>query len=417
MDTKIEKPKSKKRLKVAMGLFGTSTAMIALYSMQALSIPSSTQSVPFNSISISTVKQGSFTNNLPLRGQVEPRKTIYLDVKSGGVIEEVFVEPGTSVEAGTPIARLSNTDLQLQVISREAQVTEQLNFLRNTEMEMETSRLNIKRDIIELEFQVTQLQRKLAHTEKLAKKGLVSREELTERQDELVYYKKQLALSLERQKADEKIRSVQREQLESGKQMLERNLEYARLNLENLVIKSPTSGYLSQLDAEIGESKVSGSRLGQIDLPNDNILSVRVDEYYLNIIQKGMQANIDVAGKKYTTQVSKIDSQVDNSQFYIEVDIPTGVENIKRGQTLDVELVIGDENKNAMLLKRGAFFSDTGGNWVFVLNDDNTAERRKIKISGKDKSNFQIKDGLRNGEKVITSSYAHFNSAEKLILK
>ncbi|KZN42055.1 efflux RND transporter periplasmic adaptor subunit [Pseudoalteromonas luteoviolacea] len=417
MDTKIEKPKSKKRLKAAMGILGASTAMIGLYSMQALSIPSSAQSVPLNSISISTVKQGSFANNLPLRGQVEPRKTIYLDVKSGGVIEEVFVEPGTFVEAGTPIARLSNTDLQLQVISREAQVTEQLNFLRNTEMEMETSRLNIKRDIIELEYQVKQLQRKLAHTEKLAKRGLVSREELTERQDELVYYKKQLALSLERQKADEKIRSVQREQLDSGKHMLERNLEYARLNLENLVVKSPTSGYLSQLDAEIGESKVSGSRLGQIDLPNDNILSVRVDEYYLNIIQKGMPASINVAGQKYTTQVSKIDSQVDNSQFYIEVDIPNGVENIKRGQTLDVELMIGEVNKNATLLKRGAFFSDTGGNWVFVLKENNTAERRKIKISGKDKNNFKIRSGLDKGEKVITSSYSTFNSAEKLILK
>ena len=415
MDKKIERSGLQKHLKkaVAGGVLLSIAAAALAFNNTASSGRS--QNLALSSLTVSTVSKGAFVDALSLRGQVVPKTTIYLDTIAGGQVEERLVEQGEFVEAGQPLVRLSNTSLQLDVMSREAQVTEQLNFLRNTQMTMETSRLNLRRDLLEIDLQISHLERRYKQSRPLVEQGVLATDRLSEIEDDLQYYKARKELTLERQAQENSIRKVQVEQLEDSAEMLQKNLQFARQNLENLLIKAPVSGYLSELDVEIGESKSKGARLGQIDIPNEYKLVVRLDEFYLNQVQPDMAVNVMLDSGLVSAKVSKIDSRVTQSQFQVEVALPSGQSDIKRGQSIDVELMLGGNKENALLLKRGAFFTSSGGNWVYVLaSDGKTAERRDIRLGKKNQDYYEVLDGLSQGEQVITSSYSNFDKAQQL---
>ena len=415
MDKKIERSGLQKHLKkaVAGGVLLSIAAAALAFNNTASSGRS--QNLALSSLTVSTVSKGAFVDALSLRGQVVPKTTIYLDTIAGGQVEERLVEQGEFVEAGQPLVRLSNTSLQLDVMSREAQVTEQLNFLRNTQMTMETSRLNLRRDLLEIDLQISHLERRYKQSKPLVEKGVLATDRLSEIEDDLQYYKARKELTLERQTQENSIRKVQVEQLEDSAEMLQNNLQFARKNLENLLIKAPVSGYLSELDVEIGESKSKGARLGQIDIPNEYKLVVRLDEFYLNQVQPDIAVNVMLDSGLVSAKVSKIDSRVTQSQFQVEVALPSGQSDIKRGQSIDVELMLGGNKENALLLKRGAFFTSSGGNWVYVLaSDGKTAERRDIRLGKKNQDYYEVLDGLSQGEHVITSSYSNFDKAQQL---
>lgn len=414
MDKKISNKSKFNKLKVGLSL--------GLFLLIAFTVYSATQwdinhKVNLNSLTISPVKQGTFIDALSLRGQVVPKTTVYLDTIAGGKVEQKLVEQGAFVEKGQPLVRLSNTNLQLDVMSREAQVTEQLNFLRNTQMNMETNRLNLRRDLLEVELQIRHLQRRLKQAQSLEAKGVLATDKLAELNDDLTYYQQRKALIIERQDQQNSIRHVQLAQLQDSAKMLEKNLQFARENLERLLIKAPVSGYLSDLDVAMGESKPSGARLGQIDIPDEYKLVVRLDEFYLSQIRLAMTVKVKLPGTTLTAAVSKIDSRVNQSQFLIEVDLPNTVKDIKHGQSIDIDLMLTDDKRNVLLLSRGAFFNSSGGNWVFVLTKNaDQATRRDIQLGKKNQDYFEVLSGLTKGEQVITSSYSHFDQAQQLQL-
>ncbi|WP_405633403.1 efflux RND transporter periplasmic adaptor subunit [Pseudoalteromonas sp. Ld20] len=415
MDKKIERSFTQKYLKKFTFAALTLGVAAAAYGFTQSSDTGRSQNIERSSLTVSTVKQGAFKDALSLRGQVLPKTSIYLDTIAGGQVEERLIEQGEFVEKGQPLVRLSNTNLQLDVMSREAQVTEQLNFLRNTQMTMETSRLNLRRDLLEIELKITHLTRRLKQTKPLVKSGVLAQDQLAELEEDLNYYQARKELTLERQKQENSIREVQVAQLSDSAKMLEKNLQFARRNLDNLLVKAPVSGYLSELDVEIGESKSSGARLGQIDIPNEYKLVVRLDEFYLNQVQRDMTVMIELDDGEITAKVSKIDSRVQQSQFQIEVDLPSATKSIKRGQSIDIELMLGGDNNNALLLKRGAFFTNSGGNWVYVIEQGgDKAVRRDIRLGKKNQHYFEVLEGLNAGDQVITSSYSNFDKAQQL---
>lgn len=398
------------------------TAILALSAVSYSYSQSSTQgrshTLTANSLTISTVTQGEFVDAMSLRGQVVPKTTIYLDSIAGGRVEQRLVEQGEFVEQGQPLVRLSNTNLQLDVMSREAQVTEQLNFLRNTQMNMATSRLNLRRDLLEIDLQIGHLERNIKQTRPLVASGSLAKERLDELVSELSYYRSRKELTIERQEQENSIREVQIKQLEDSAEMLNKNLKFARKNLDNLLVKAPVSGYLSELNVEIGESKNQGSRLGQIDIPNEYKLAVNLDEFYLNQVQIGSAVHLELDNQLIQAQVTKVDSRVNQSEFQIEVDLPTGISGVKRGQSIDVSVMLGDSRSNALLLPRGAFFTSSGGNWAYVLDaNGEKAQRRAIRLGKKNQDYFEVLSGLSAGEQVITSSYGSYDNAQQLQLQ
>ena len=414
MDRKIEPRPHKRRLIIGGAVAG---AVVLIYLI--MSIDTSTSfTLDGQRIRTAEVTNGMFEDFIPLRASVEPERTVYLDAIEGGRVEAVLVEDGTHVEEGQPLIELSNTSLQLDVIAREAEVSEQLNNLRNTQLAIEQNKLKLKSDLIEIDYEVTRLSRLVNRYEELEDNQFISRNEYEDAVDELEYNKKRRAVTRESQAQDEVVRMAQIEQLEGSVANLEKNLTLARSNLDNLLIRAPRSGHLTSMNAELGESKSRGERLGQIDDVDRFKATAFVNEFYLNRVLIGQQAKLEVNGRDYNLKISKIYPEVQASQFEIDLSFTGNTPpDIRRGQTLQLSLVLGDSTEQAILLSNGPFFNDTGGAWVFVLDaDGKIATRRPVQLGRRNTNSVEVESGLVPGDEVIISSYANFIDVDRLFI-
>lgn len=397
---------------------GAVAAIVVLVAIVFLTDTSTSFTLDGQRIRTAEVSNGMYEDYIPLRASVEPEKTVYLDAIEGGRVEAVLVEEGAFVEQGQALIDLSNTSLQLDVIAREAEVSEQLNNLRNTQLAIEQNRLKLKGDLIEIDYQIIRLTRLVNRYEELEGNQFISKTDYENSHDELEYWKKRRVITEESQAQDERIRLVQIAQLDSSVKQLEKNLTLARGNLDNLLIRAPRSGQLTSMNAEIGESKARGERLGQIDDVDRFKATALVNEFYLNRVRIGQQAQLEIDGRDYLLEIGKIYPEVQASQFEVDLrftgDAPA---NIRRGQTLQLRLVLGDSNERAVLLANGPFFNDTGGAWVFVLSPDGkTATRRPVQLGRRNPNMIEVDGGLIPGDEVIISSYANFIEVERLFI-
>ena len=373
-------------------------------------------SVDAQRVYVSDVTVGTFEDFIPLRGRLVPRSTVYLDAIEGGRVEEVLVEDGAIVAAGDAIARLSNTNLQLEVLGREAAVTEQLNNMRTIELQLEQNRLAHKRNLVEIDYQIVRLNRSIARQRELAAKNLVSQSTIEELQDELAYYENRRTVTLESQATDARLQEAQLRQLRAAGEQLETSLRFARRNLEDLNVRAPVAGKLSGFNIEIGQSIERGGRLGQIDDPEAFKLNTRIDEFYLGRVDLQQVAVAEHGRREYDLRVSKIYPQVNNGQFEVDMLFEDEPGDLRRGQTLPLRLTLGD-NTDAVLIPNGAFYQETGGNWIFVVSPDGTeAVRRNVRLGRRNTDFIEVLDGLEPGERVITSPYTSYVDMDRLTL-
>lgn len=415
MDRKIERPQ---RNPVTLGLMGggVAVALIALYLLLA---PQSgrTLEVQGERLTISRVESGNFEDFIPVRAKVAPLRTTYLDTVEGGRVESLHVEDGAQVEVGQLLVALSNTNLQLSVMSLEAEVTEQLNRVHDLELSLEQTRLENKKSLAEIQFRLKSLKRQVDRRRKLHERGNVSAADLADTEDEYVYFRELHKITVETQETKERIQRAQFEQLQTSAKMLRNGLKFARGNLDRLNIKAPIAGRLTGLDVEIGQSLAQGERLGQIDDPTKFKVEAQIDEFYLDRVSRDQIAHVALDGGNYVLRITKIYPQVSNGQFQADLvfegDAPA---NIRRGQTLQLRLTLGDP-VTALLIPYGAFYQDTGGNWIFVVSSDGSvAVRRDVKLGRHNPRSIEVLSGLEEGEEVITSPYRSFLDMDRLEL-
>jgi HlyD family secretion protein len=371
-------------------------------------------SVNSGRITVSEVTVGTFEDFIPLRGRLVPRSTVYLDAIEGGRVEEVVVEDGANVEPGDLIAVLSNTNLQLEVLGREAAVTEQLNNMRTIELQLEQNRLSHKRNLVEIDYQIVRLTRAIARQRELASRDLVSKSTIDELQDELTYYHNRREVTLESQETDSRMQEQQLSQLREAGKQLRAGLGFARKNLDDLNVTAPLPGKLSGFNIEVGQSIVRGGRLGQIDDPDGYKLNVKIDEYYLGRVDLQQLAVAEHRGSDIDLRISKIYPQVNEGQFEVDMTLADEPAGLRRGQTLQIRLTLGD-NADAILIPNGAFYQETGGNWIFVVAPNGSeAIKRTVRLGRRNTDFIEVLDGLEPGEKVITSPYTSYAGMDRL---
>lgn len=366
---------------------------------------------------ISPVTSGLFEDFIPIRGRVTPKKTVYLDVIEGGQVEQRLIEDGAMVKAGDLIVVINNTSLQLDVSRNEAMVTEQLNNMRTIELQLEQNRLQHKRNLVEMDYQIKRLNRQVARLQNLDNAGVATKSQLENALDELEYFINLRTVILESQATDARLQETQLKFLQTSGAQLERNLVLARKSLDALNVRAPVDGKLSGLDVEVGQSIQRGGRLGQIDDPDNFKLRAFIDEFYLGRVDIGQTAQFDKDGKHFETTISKIYPQVNNGQFKIDL-VFDGAEprGIRRGQTLQARLTLGDST-SAMLIPNGAFYQDTGGNWMFVVTSDGSAAiKRSVRLGRRNSRHIEVLEGLELGEEVVTSPYSSFKEMDRLQL-
>jgi HlyD family secretion protein len=369
-------------------------------------------------ITIGEVKYGTFQDFIPVTGNVQPIETRYLDAIEGGIIQSISKETGEIVTKGDVILRLSNTSLELSVLSQEAALYESINRSSDTRLSINQNDLNQQAQLAEIKYQIELLKPQYERYKRLYKKNLISKREYEEVEEQYKYYLKRRELTYASYRQDSLARSSQIRRIDQSQQRMMQSLEGVGKILENLQIKSPIKGQLATPDLEIGQSINPGERIGWVDVLDSFKVRVRIDELYLPRTDPGLKGTFTLAQKDYELVITKIYPTITEGRFEVDMEF-TGEQpgGIKRGQSVRIRLELGN-SAQALLLPVGGFYKDTGGNWVYVLEDDGArAVRKEIRLGRKNPEYFEVTDGLEPGDQVITSSYDHFGDNEVLLLK
>ena len=414
MDRVIEVKRVPVRLKLAAA---AALALVAALLFWWFAPSAATQSVGADRLTISKVETGRFEDFIPLRARVTPLLTVYIDSIEGGRVEKVIAEDGATLAAGQLIAVLSNAELQLSTLARQTEVEQQINNMRSQELALAQTRLTNERSLLEAGLAATRARRQYEREAPLAAKGFVAGKQFTDTRDDLAYQQRRVAVLQRSQATDERLQSSQLTQQRASMASMQSGLSLARANLEALNLRAPVAGQLSGFSIQVGQSLQRGERIAQIDSPGRNKLQAGVDEFYLGRVQLGQKASVEVSGRTYAAKVTKIYPQVQNGQFQLDLQF-TAAEpaNIQRGQTLQAKLTLGDPAP-ARLIPNGAFYNETGGNWLFVVAaDGRSAVKRQVRLGRRNPDSIEVLDGLDAGERVITSPYTGFADKTQLDL-
>lgn len=413
MDRRIERAwVTPQRVAAAAGLLALLAAAAYAYVTYGLN---RTVTLGAERLTVSTVSFATFHEYIPITGNVVPRTTVYLDAVEGGQVTAVNVEEGAFVEAGDPLVALKNTNLQLAVISAEAQMTEQYYYLSSTGLAFQQNQLRHRRELINIGYQIDNATRHLDQRRPLVATGLATKSEIEDLEAELAYYQNLGTAEREAQAVDEKTQTAQVERLRDSLDAMNRNLAIARENLDNLMITAPITGQLTLLEANVGESKAPGQRIGQIDEVGNYKITAPIDEFYLTRVVVGQQATVEIDGKPYPLTIVKVYPEVRNRQFEVDLAFqgtPPAV--IRRGQTVRMRLEIGLP-ADTLVVANGPFYDDTGGTWAFVLAPSGDyAERRPVHLGRRNPEGIEVLGGLEAGDRVVTSSYENFRDFDRL---
>ena len=416
MDVPIEKKRfSKQRIAMAIG----SVLIITLIIFVFISTGGKSKlNVDKERISISEVKNGVFQENIPVSGIVLPITTIYLDALEGGRVEEKFVEDGAVMIKGEPILRLSNTDLELSLVNQETSVYNLLTQMQISQNAARQNTINKLNQMTDVENALIEAERVYKLNKKLYDQKAIGRQEYQEAENNYNYQKQRKVLA-ERILRQDSI-SVKEEEIQARNSYTRTQsaLKLMRKKVNDLVVKAPVDGQLTSLDSEIGQSINKGDRLGQIDVLSGFKVRADIDEHYISRIYTGQTGTFNFNNNNYNLVIKKVYTQVSNGRFQVDMqfqeEIPKG---IRRGQSLQIRLALSDE-KQAILIPKGGFFQQTGGNWIFKLEEDGKlAYKVDIQLGSQNTEYYEVLQGLDPGDKVITSSYDNYGDKQELILK
>lgn len=416
MDRPIEKKKwtAKKIFKIA------AVALLVILPLYLIFFRDnrSKLTVEKDQLRIATVEKNKFQEFIPLDGVVLPIRTVYIDAIEGGTVDKVYVEDGAKLKAGDVILKLQNANLELEYMNRESQMYDVINNLQNSKLSIEQNKFVRKRELVDLENSIDIARKDFNRKKNFYAQKVISDKEFEDAKREYEYLLKKFEIALGLNKMDSVANITQIAQINSSIDRMSKNLALLRENLENLYIKAPIDGQLTSFSVEIGETKSAGQHLGQIDVTTAYKLRSDIDERYISRVFKGQEARFTLNQKEYIVEVSKIFTNVTNGTFQVEMIFPgEAPSGVKRGQTFQLRLMFSGTS-DAIIIPRGGFFQETGGNWIYLVDEQNqVANKKSIRIGRQNTMYYEVLDGLEPGQKVVVSSYTTFGNKDQLILK
>ncbi|MFM7853099.1 MAG: efflux RND transporter periplasmic adaptor subunit [Flammeovirgaceae bacterium] len=369
-------------------------------------------------ITISDVKMGEFKEYIPQTGTVEPSRTVYLDAIEGGNIKRIVSESGAMLKRGDVILELTNLNRELSVLQQEASFNESINRARETKLNIMRNDLDQRQQLALIDNQLAILEPQYRRQKQLYEKKLIAKQDFERTEADYKYNVESKRITYEAYKNDSIDRIRQLRETSLSEQRMTKSLDGVGKILDNLIIRAPIDGQLSTPHWELGQAVTQGQRLGQVDVVGSYKVRVPIDELYLPKISVGLPATTDFAGKTYSLTITYIYPTIQNGRFEVDMNfVGETPQGIRRGQSLRMRVELGQPSQE-LLLPIGGFYKDTGGNWVFILENEGKAVKREVKLGRKMGSEyFEVLDGLKPGDRVITSSYENFGNNEVLILK
>ena len=365
-----------------------------------------------------TARQGEFNDYIRVSGQVQPMTTVQLSPTEGGNVKRIVVEEGSHVNEGDVIVVLGNENLDMQILNSEAELAEKENILRNTMISMEQQKLSVRQEKLSLQIEVRRARRAYEQNKALYEEKLIAKEEYLKASEDYELARDKLELVTDRERQDSLYRSVQIAQMHESLENMRLNMNMIRRRKENLSVKAPISGELGLLDVELGQSVAAGAKIGQINNLDSYKIEAQIDEHYIDRVAPGLEATFERQREKYSSVIRKVYPEVRDGKFKADFRFEgQQPENIRTGQTYYLNLQLG-QSAEAILIPRGSFYQNTGGKWVYVLNDDGTkATKRSVRIGRQNPQYYEVLEGLAPGDKVIISSYDSFGDKDELIIK
>ena len=416
MDIQLEKKKGlqKKHIPYVAG----GALFVCLLGWVVFGDHASTLKVDARGITIGDVKREQFNDFVRVDGQVQPITVVQLSPEEGGIVQERVVEEGAHVKKGDVIVRLSNSNLDLQILTAEAELAEKQNFLRNTQVTMEQDKLSNETEKLQYDMDMTRALRSYRQQEQLYKENLIAKEEYLKAREDYELASKKHALVTERLRQDSISRSIQMEEMEISLANMRRNIQLVHQRKENLNVRSQIDGELGLLDVVLGQNITPGQKIGQINDLSDYKIEALIDEHYIDRVKQGLSASFDRQGSSFDLTVRKVYPEVRDGKFRADF-VFTGErpDNIRSGQTYYINLELGQPTES-IIIPKGTFFQSTGGNWIFVLDaDGKKAYRRSIRIGRQNPQYYEVLEGLEAGERVVVSSYESYKNNEVLVLE
>ena len=369
-----------------------------------------------DTVTISNVVMGEFNDYIRISGRVQPMTTIQLSPQEDGIVEKILIEEGSPVKAGDPILILNNDNLDLQILNSEAELAEKENILRNTQIQMEQQKLDVRQNVLEYGMQVDRLRRAYEQQKALYEDKLIAKEEYLKAEEDYRLAKQKYDLMAERSKQDSLYRGTQIDRMEESLENMQLNMSMIRRRKSNLIVKAPIDGELGLLDVVLGQSIAAGTKIGQINSVGTYKVEAQIDEHYIDRVIAGLEATFERQGETYSTVIRKVYPEVRDGKFKADFKFDgEQPDNIRAGQTYYLNLQLG-QPEEAVIIPRGTFYQKTGGKWIYVVNKEGTkAIKREIRIGRQNPQYYEVLEGLEPGERVITSGYDTYGDSDVLV--
>ena len=392
-------------------------ALLAVFIIYLIARPNNkTLRVDKDSITVSSAVKGEFNDYIRISGRVQPMTTIQLSPQEGGIVEKILIEEGSRVKAGDAILVLNNDNLDLSILNSEAELAEKENILRNTQIQMEQQKLDVRQNVLEYGMQVDRLRRTYEQQKALYEDKLIAREEYLKAEEDYKLARQKYDLMAERSRQDSLYRSTQIDRMEESLDNMQLNMSMIRRRKSNLVVKAPIDGELGLLDVVLGQSIASGTKIGQINSVGTYKVEAQIDEHYIDRVVAGLEATFERQGETFSTSIRKVYPEVRDGKFKADFKFDgEQPDNIRSGQTYYLNLQLG-QPEEAVIIPRGTFYQKTGGKWIYVVNKEgNKAVKREIRIGRQNPQYYEVLEGLEPGEKVITSGYETYGDSDVLV--
>ena len=392
-------------------------ALLAAFIIYLIARPNNkTLRVDKDTITVSSAVKGEFNDYIRISGRVQPMTTIQLSPQEGGIVEQILIEEGSRVKAGDPILLLNNDNLDLQILNSEAELAEKENILRNTQIQMEQQKLDVRQNVLEYGTQVDRLKRAYEQQKALYEDKLIAKEDYLKAEEDYKLALQKYDLIRERSKQDSLYRGTQIDRMEESLENMQLNMQMIRKRKSNLIVRAPIDGELGLLDVVLGQSIASGTKIGQINSVGTYKVEAQIDEHYIDRVVDGLEATFERQGDTYSTIIRKVYPEVRDGKFKADFKFDgEQPDNIRSGQTSYLNLQLG-QPEEAVIIPRGTFYQKTGGKWIYVVNKDgNKAVKREIRIGRQNPQYYEVLEGLEPGEKVITSGYDTYGDSDVLV--
>jgi multidrug resistance efflux pump len=407
--------KKRKKLLWSLG----AVALLGLTIFVPRLLPTAAPTVDGNVIWQDTVQHGTLIRQVRGPGTLVPEQRRFITAVTAGRIEQIMALPGTEVQAGGVIMRMSNPDVDMQLLQAQQQLSQARAQLAQLRTNLQTGELTQRGTVATVRTQYLDAQRTYETNQRLFDENpdLVAMADLERSHESVEELELRLQVEEDRLQVMETTASVQIQAQEEQIQRLAEMVQFNRDRLESMNVSVPVTGVLAPLDIPLQEGQwvQSGQQLSLVVVPGRLKAEVRITQTQAQDIVIGQTALIDTRSDTIQGQVVRIDPAVRNGTVTIDVALPADLPPSARPDlSIDGNVII-ERLDDVIYMGRPTFGQANSRISIFRVTDDGGyAERVPVQLGASSVNDIQVVEGLAEGDIVILSDMSRWDGFDRV---